>query len=83
MAVQQVMNPTSTYEDAGSIPGLTQCVAMNSGVGCRHGSDQSCCGCSLGQQLQLHFDPQPGAWELPYAVSAALKRKKEEEKKRT
>ena len=33
-----------------------------------------CCGCGVSQQLQLQFDPL--AWELPYAIGAALKRKK-------
>ena len=32
-----------------------------------------CCGCSIGQQLQLQFNPL--AWELPYATGMALKRK--------
>ena len=40
---------------------------------------QICCGCGVGQQLQLQLDPL--AWELPYAASVALKDKKTKKKK--
>ena len=33
-----------------------------------------CCGCGVGWQLQLWFDPL--AWESPYAAGVALKRQK-------
>ena len=40
-------------------------------------SIQCCCGCGIGQQLQLLFNPL--AWELPQAVGAALKSKKQKQ----
>ena len=36
-----------------------------------------CCGCGIGQQVQLRFGPL--AWEPPYATGMALKRKKKSE----
>ena len=54
------MNLTSIHEVAGLIPGL-------SGLRIWH-----CCGCGVGQQLQLQFDPL--AWEPLYAMSTAPKR---------
>ena len=48
---QQETNLTSIHEDAGWIPGLTQCVfATSRGIGHRRGSDH-CCGCGVGQEL--------------------------------
>ena len=42
---------------------------MSCGVGCRCSTDR------VGQQLQAPV--RPLAWELPYAVGAALKKKEE------
>ena len=46
VVAQGVINPISIHNDAGSIPGLDQWVKI-----------QCNCGCSVGQQLQLLFDP--------------------------
>ena len=54
---------------------------MSCGVGHR-GKIPHCCGCGVGRQLQLPFDPL--AWELPYAMGApptGKKKKKKERKK--
>ena len=32
-------------------------IAVSCGVSCRHSLDLPCCGCGVGQQLQLWFDP--------------------------
>ena len=57
------MNLTSIHVDGGWIPGLPQCVkdpgiAMSFGV---YVADTAqigrCCGCGVGQQLQLQFHP--------------------------
>ena len=39
----------------------------------------SCCGCDIGQQLQLQFNPYL-AWEPPYATGAAPKDKQQPKK---
>ena len=48
---QLLTNPTSTQEDMGSIPGLTQWLK----VWC-------CCSCGVDQQLQLRFSPSLGTF---------------------
>ena len=56
------------------LSGLKSGIAMNCGIGHRHGSDPTL--------LWLWYRPaatapvQPLAWELPYAVGTALKRQR-------
>ena len=78
VVAQQVKNPSSIHEDAGSIPGLAQrvkgCgVALSYSVGCRLGSELTllwlCCRLAAATPVRLL------AWELPYATDTALKTK--------
>ena len=64
IVAQQVKNPTSIHEDTGSILGLTQSPASLSGLRIWH--------C---HKLWHKSQMQPLAWQLLYAVGAALKKK--------
>ena len=81
---QWLRNSTSIYGDAGSIPGLDQGVwgsgvAVSCGVGQRRGSGLVLLW--LWRRLAAVAPVQPLAWELPYAVGAALKKKKRKKEK--
>ena len=70
------MNPTRNQEVSGSIPVLGQWVkdlVVSCGVGCRRGSNPALLWlwCRLAAVALI----QPLAWELPYAMGAALKNK--------
>ena len=70
VVAQQVKNPVSIHEDAGSIPGLNQQVKdlalPQAAVQVREVAwIQRDCVCSVGQQLQLQFYPQSGNFHIP------------------
>ena len=74
-------NVTSTHEDVGSIPGLTQWVwgsgvTMSCGVGRRCGLDPILLW--LWGRLAAVAVIQPLVWEPPYATGVALRKAKKE-----
>ena len=76
---QWVKNPTSIREDADSIPGLTQWVAVSSSMYGRRSSDLA-----LLLLWPAAIAPiQSLAWELSQAMGAALKRQKKKKKKKS
>ena len=75
------MNPTRNHEDAVLILGLTQWVkdpvlTMSCDVGWRHTSDPALLW--LWRRPAAVAQSLPLAWELPYAVGAGPKKKKDE-----
>ena len=68
--VQWVTNPTSIHEDTSLIPGLAQWV-KDLVLPCAvvYVTDAAqiphCCGCGIGQKLQLQFNPLPGTFHMP------------------
>ena len=65
MVAQRLTNPTSIYENVGSIPGVAQWVK---------------CLALLCHRLAASALIEPLAWELPQATSVALKRQKKPRK---
>ena len=60
VVTQRVKNPTSIHEDVGSIPGLSGSeIRRCHELWCSSQTAQfwGCCGCSIGWQLQLQFNP--------------------------
>ena len=53
---QRVKNPTSIPEEVGSMPGLAQRV-KDLALPQAAAQIWPCCGCGVGRQLQLQFDP--------------------------
>ena len=74
IVAQQVKNPTSIHEDAGSIPGLTQwgnhMALPQAAYGLALALIWLCCGLAATAPIR------PLAQEPPYAAGVALKKKK-------
>ena len=73
---QQLTNPTRNHEVAGqslvSLSGLGSGVAVSCGVGCRCSADPMLLW--LWCQLAATALIRPLAWEIPYALGAALEK---------
>ena len=79
IVAQQVKNPTSILEDAGSILGLVQWVkgsgvATSCGVSHRYSSGLELCGFGVGRQLQLWVNPYSGNLFMPWVPKKKKKR---------
>ena len=70
IVAQQVKNTTSTHENVGLIPGLSQWVkrsgvSMSCGIRCKHGSDLKLLSAAQAGSCSSKFDSQPGNFHMP------------------